>query len=215
MRTFLLPVPLLAVFFAACGGQTSADPSDGAVDAPADGASDSVSDSSSDTSPDTSPDTGPWGCPATQPFSGACAPVGLECGYGDDPRPGCRPVAKCTASGWSSGVGACPPPPTTTCPTTIADAEGKVCTVVGAFCAYGDRVCGCGNCFGGPCGGDAKWVCDPKNDDPSCPSKLPNLGTPCAKEGAKCVYGTCAAGNIAGRVCKGGFYRDEPMACPV
>jgi hypothetical protein len=124
-------------------------------------------------------------------------------------------VAKCTASGWVSGIGACPPPPTDKCPATLADAEGKACSVVGAFCAYGDRVCGCGNCFGGPCGGDAKWVCDPKNDDPSCPSKLPNLGVPCTKEGAKCVYGTCAAGNIAGRVCKGGFYRDEPMACPL
>jgi len=198
---------------AACGGQTSVDPgTDGAVD----GATDSATDTAVvDTGTDVAPDTSPGGCPATQPFSGPCSPVGLECGYGDDPRPGCRPVAKCTSSGWSSGVGACPPPPTTTCPTTLADAEGKACTVIGAYCTYGERTCGCGNCFGGPCGTDAKWVCDPKNDDPACPAKLPNLGVACTKAGSKCTYGSCAVGNIAGRECKGGVWVDVPMACPV
>jgi len=180
-----------------------------------------ISDAVLDTKPppieDVGPDTAPKkGCPSSPPLMGApCAPVGLVCGYGDDPRPNCRPQATCKATGWETPIGACPPPPTETCPPSLSEASGATCTTAGAFCKYGDVLCGCGNCFGGPCGGTAKWVCPDPPSNPDCPRTMPNLGIDCTKEGTSCMYGSCASGNPAGRTCKGGYWVDEPVACPL
>ena len=225
VRTTL--VSSFAVLLFACGGSV-ADPAepgtDGGTDtSPSDG---SLTDTTPgpDVGPDTTPtdggpgpDSGPTkGCPASPPSMGApCAPIGLVCGYGDDPRPSCRQQATCKATGWDTPVGACPPPPTEVCPPTEGDANGKACTTAGAFCTYGDVVCGCGNCFGGPCGGASKWVCPDPPADADCPRKMPNLGVACAKEGLKCTYGSCSSNNIAGRTCTGGVFVDEPQACPL
>ncbi|MEO7095500.1 MAG: hypothetical protein ABI175_19750, partial [Polyangiales bacterium] len=156
------------------------------------------------------------GCPTTYPSTGApCSPLGLVCGYGDDPRPHCRPQAICRSSGWETPVGACPPPPSEVCPPTLTVAKGAACTKPGSFCTYGDVLCGCGDCFGGPCGGAAKWVCPEPPSDPACPRTMPNLGIACAKPGTSCTYGSCSSGNPAGRTCKDGYWIDEPVACPL
>ena len=155
------------------------------------------------------------GCPATMPTSGPCAPPGLVCGYGDDPRPACRATATCAPSGWQPAVGGCPPPPTEACRATVDAARGADCTTVGAFCAYGDVTCGCGNCFGGPCGGTPRWACPDPPTDPRCPRAMPNLGLACTVEGTHCTYGACAANTNAGRVCTGGVWVDERIACPL
>ena len=158
----------------------------------------------------------PSGCPSSIPSDGApCVPLGLACGYGDDPRPRCRPTSTCKTTGWSTPIGACPPPPTETCPPTEDKAKGQTCTTVGAFCSYGDSRCGCSNCFAGPCGGTPKWACSDPPSDPSCPRAMPNLGVACAKAGLSCVYGSCASGDVAGRKCEGAVWIDVPQACPL
>lgn len=215
-------IPLLSsclLLLVACGGAV-ADPAEPGTD----GGSDTSSDGApGDTTPgaDTTPtdgggvDSGPTGCPTSPPTMGsACAPVGLVCGYGDDPRPTCRQQATCKPTGWDTPIGACPPPPTATCPPSAAEASGKVCSSEGAFCTYGDVVCGCGACFGGPCGTTARWTCADPPADPACPRSMPNLGIACAKEGTNCIYGSCSSGNIAARDCTGGRWVDSPVACP-
>lgn len=166
--------------------------------------------------PDSGTDTGPPACPATMPGEGGpCAPIGRVCGYGEDPRPSCRSSAKCTGTGWSIAITGCPPPPTAVCPSSADTARGTSCTEVGAFCSYpGSIECACGNCFGGPCGGSPRWVCDGPPGDSACPRHLPNLGLACPKDGLNCLYGSCGAGDIADRQCTGGVWVDTPVGCP-
>jgi hypothetical protein len=147
--------------------------------------------------------------------NGPCPRVGLDCAYGDDPRPQCRPHASCAATGWQIPLGLCPPPPTTTCPATAADAINKSCNTEGAYCTYPSGViCGCGGCLGGPCSTNKTWHCDAPPVTPGCPKALPNLGTSCISNGLECNYGSCSAGDVAGRKCEGTVWIDVPTACP-
>ncbi len=155
-------------------------------------------------------------CPTTMPTANtACPKVGLECAYGEDPRPQCRPHASCSNSGWQIPIGLCAPAPTLTCPTTAAAAANQACSAEGAYCTYpSGAVCGCGGCLGGPCSMNKTWHCDAPPTTAGCPKTLPNLGTGCLTNGLECDYGSCSAGDIAGRKCDGTVWVDVPMACP-
>jgi hypothetical protein len=155
-------------------------------------------------------------CPATLPTMNTdCPRVGLECAYGDDPRPQCRQHATCSGMGWQLPIGGCPPLPTTTCPATAADAANKSCNTEGAYCSYPSGVvCGCGGCLGGPCSTNKTWHCDAPPANAACPRTLPNLGTACTTPSLDCMYGSCSAGDIADRKCEGGVWIDQPTACP-
>lgn len=155
-------------------------------------------------------------CPALLPTANtACPRVGLECAYGDDPRPQCRQHATCSGTGWQLPIGVCPPMPTTTCPATAADAANKSCSAEGAYCSYpSGAICGCGGCLGGPCSTNKTWHCDAPPANAACPRALPNLGTACTTPSLDCMYGSCSAGNIADRKCEGGVWIDQPTACP-
>jgi hypothetical protein len=164
-------------------------------------------------------------CPLSQPAAmAACSPLGLVCGYGNDPRLQCRPTATCAAGGWTIldptvGNSQCSTLPSTTCPATIAVAQGQACTPMNAYCIYGDLSCQCTNCIPGPseqCVGAPVWQCETPNSNASCPPGEPNLGTPCSTEGLNCAY-TCdiKSGN-GGRLCSGGIWvSGMGQNCPI
>jgi hypothetical protein len=213
MRASTFALLAFAVPLAACGGNIDFTIADASTDGPADALPDGSDDTATDTAIDTAP---PDGCPASLPSSGAaCSKDGLVCGYGDDPRPQCRPTATCSNGSWSVGKGVCPPSPTATCPASAVAAAGQACSPDGAFCTYGNVICGCSACGAGPCGLDATWHCDAPPADPRCPRAVPNLGRACSNDGLSCTYGSCGAGDIAGRKCENGVWIDQPSACPV
>ena len=156
------------------------------------------------------------GCPAVQPQGQTmCSTEGLACEYGDDIRPGCRPRAECTGGLWSVFLVKCPPlsgPGQNGCPSTVATTgdcmpEGLTCDL-----GMGDS-CVCGSCTGGPCSITPHWGCASPPGG-GCPATLPLLGSVCMLAGQSCVYGTCGASTSAGRVCSGGLWADQPIACP-
>lgn len=156
-------------------------------------------------------------CPLSLPeFQSACATPDLQCEYDDGIVLACRTRAVCGADGWDILQPNCmsdPPPDPACLPTQPSGA----CTVESDpfLCVYGATACGCTNCLGGPCGGDAMWVCAPPPEAP-CPEIAPRIGRECENEGLFCTYGTCALGSITGgRQCAGGIWTEEGIACPL
>lgn len=198
----------IAFFLAACGGKTETT---GAPDSTPGG--DAGVDATSDTPT-------PTPCPATAPGDGsACGKNGLVCGYGDDPRWSCRTVATCNGATWSvtPPPSTCTPLPPTTCPATLADANGKDCTPKDAYCGYDGLACHCTNCVEYPdehCSGPLTWHCETPSTDPGCPAAMPNAGTACTSEGRQCTYG-CERDHA--RTCTGGVWTisSSPYGCPV
>jgi hypothetical protein len=158
-------------------------------------------------------------CPADPPQGGAaCADPSLDCEYGQDPRPACRMHATCAAGAWlvmeakcaglsGPGQDGCPTQPNVTgaCPK-----EGLLCDLGGG------ALCACGMCAGGPCSNMPHWSCASPPGAAGCPAVLPDLGASCSlAEGTQCVYGVCGSEASGGRVCQGGSWKDEPVACPL
>jgi len=168
---------------------------------------------------DSSVDAGPVSpCPVAQPTEGdACTDEGLACGYGDDPRVACQPVATCTSAHWTIDTPSCPTLPPVTCPATRDAASGADCTPDGAYCDYDGLACQCTNCTDGPavmCSGAPTWHCDAPNSDPECPAAIPRLGDACTGPTQMCIYG-CATG--MSRTCTDGVWvsSSSPGGCPV
>lgn len=157
-------------------------------------------------------------CPAAQPSGGAaCTRDGLVCGYGDDPRAACHPIATCAAGAWAITPSTCPALPPVLCPATREAAQGQMCSPTDAYCGYGGVACRCTNCVFYPlqqCQGPTTWHCDAPSADMQCPAGVPNLGLSCAVEGHQCSYG-CEA-NMA-RTCQGGVWvaSTSPGGCPI
>jgi hypothetical protein len=156
-------------------------------------------------------------CPATPPTDGeACAPAGLVCETEEGIIIVCRSRTTCTANGWLTTAPGCSidPAPDPACP---AAQPSGTCdkTVNKELCKYGDPFCGCSDCLGGgPCGGQAEWVCAAPPSAP-CPAIAPKLGAVCADDGLSCVYGTCYLGGTSGgRTCEGGIWTEDILPCP-
>jgi hypothetical protein len=154
-------------------------------------------------------------CPSSLPQGGPCAPEGRVCQYGEDPRgDNCRPSAVCTAGAWMLRLTGCPPTPKPdSCPASREAAVGKACSPMGAYCPYGDLHCLCATCAPNApvCQiGPSLWYCTAPSTVPGCPDAMPNLGTPCAREGVTCGY-DC---NSALRACQGGIWVGKPNSCP-
>jgi len=156
------------------------------------------------------------GCPSSPPPDGsACDPPGLFCEVDDGPVVQCRATATCTNDGWLNQAPGCTstPPPDPTCPGM--EPSGACDTSKDpSLCLYGDDVCGCSDCLGGPCGGNAAWVCASAPPAP-CPATAPKIGQLCSIEGTSCVYGSCALTVLAGRKCVQGSWVDDGVACPL
>lgn len=156
-------------------------------------------------------------CPVEPPTaSSPCAPSGLRCEYGTDPRPSCHVQAECMGGAWSVAFPRCPPPPAEMCPATRDAASGATCTAEGAYCSYSGLQCECTNCVRYPiarCDGPRTWHCDTPNTEPGCPTALPNLGVACNGDGVACSYG-CEAERR--RVCRGGSWQLDALGdmCP-
>lgn len=157
-------------------------------------------------------------CPTEIPAEGsACPSIDLVCEMDDGPIVECRTRVTCTASGWTVAAPNCipDPPPDPACPP--AEPMGN-CTVGTdpALCIYDtSTLCGCSDCLGGPCGGQAQWICSPAPEAP-CPATAPQLGEPCIDEMLSCVYGSCAVAQVlAGRLCQDGVWVDAPVPCPL
>jgi hypothetical protein len=156
------------------------------------------------------------GCPSEPPPDGAaCSPPGLFCEVEGGIIVECRATATCTTDGWLNQAPGCSstPPPDPKCPMMEPSGACDVATDP-SLCVYGDDVCGCSDCLGGPCGGQAEWVCVTPPRQP-CPATPPKIGNPCPDEGASCIYGSCSLTYLAGRVCQGGLWADDGVACPL
>jgi hypothetical protein len=157
-------------------------------------------------------------CEAAPPPDGnACEYSGLACEYDEGLVVACRVRSTCTPSGWSTVDPGCSSSPAQDPACPPATPSGNCNEAADpAICIYGDIVCGCTNCLGGPCGGQAQWVCGAVPASP-CPPVAPKLGEPCyVGAGTMCTYGDCAVGGTsAGRLCQNGFWLDEPINCPL
>lgn len=156
------------------------------------------------------------GCPTEPPPDGtACAQVGLVCETEEGVILVCRSRTTCTADGWQTIAPGCSSEPIVdpNCPAAVPSGN---CDVMAdpSLCLYPETFCGCSNCLGGPCGGDAQWVCAMPPAAP-CPELAPKLGAPCADEGQSCVYGACPLGGTSGgRTCLNGVWTEDIVACP-
>lgn len=157
------------------------------------------------------------GCPATTPADGqTCEPIDLVCEYDEGFVLECRPKTTCTSAGWETLSPNCSsdPPPDIDCPANqpTGDCDEGADP---SLCVYGNEVvCGCSNCLGGPCGGQAQWVCAPPPAAP-CPPVAPLLGAACSDEAVSCTYGSCFLSLIGGRTCTDGIWVDDDVACPL
>jgi len=140
-------------------------------------------------------------CPAspdgieTRSCSGEAA-----CSWGDDPRPGCRVRADCRDGTWHVLLPRCPPHAGNACPPQPA--AGSACPQPEEICTAGNEQCSCRPAA--PGSGAATWFCHRARSPESCPLPHPDLGTPCAAEGAECSYGDPADGTAAVRLCRDG-----------
>lgn len=168
---------------------------------------------------DASPPSGP--CPAQAPALGsACADEDLQCEYGQSEYPACDTVVQCSSGSWQSYPmgGVCPAPNPSSCPPTMAAANGSSCDPgpYGATsCFYPTGGCYCGS-LGGPIpiepdGGypPQTWFCD--DPGPGCPLPRPRIGSTCTDEGVSCQYLQC---NFA-QSCTGGVWVSQPEGCAV
>lgn len=163
---------------------------------------------------------GPHGpfCPASPPAAAAaCQPIGLECEYGTDPNAQCNQLFLCDPSGtWqemTSGGICLPPDAAAACPATYASVPtSKQCSPDQLQCDYPQGTCFCTTNHGGPTGTqNPTWGCVPT--PPGCPSTRPHLGDACSQPNLDCNYGACSGGIDV--VCKGGFWQEQRVPCPV
>ena len=141
--------------------------------------------------------------------------VGLVCEVDEGIVIVCRARAQCTVKGWQTQAPGCSSEPLVDpgCPAAQPSSNCDV-AVDPALCVYGTAFCGCTNCLGGPCGGQAEWVCAAPPAAP-CPEIAPKLGAACEAEGTACVYGACPLGGTSGgRTCLGGVWTEDIVACP-
>jgi hypothetical protein len=159
-------------------------------------------------------------CPAAEPSAGnvPCTgvPEGFRCTYGDSVRPECRHDWTCSGGTWLTTKSFCQDPP----PDACAPAEpqnGVDCTASnGATCTYGDDICTCSLCPGGPCMQNPTWVCSKPPTNPGCPPVVPNDGTACDAPAADCTYGMPCGGSGMHVTCKNGTWLwDLNMECPL
>lgn len=151
-------------------------------------------------------------CPMAQPNGGACsAPEGFRCSYGSSVRTDCRSAVVCKSGQWTGEMSACSQ--STGCPKPSTLPSGQCTGNDGAFCTYGDTVCGCGACLlSGPCmAPPLKWQCIGPPTGPGCPAVAPNDGTPCNHPGAQCSYGFVCSGAGAQVECKNGLWYWSPV----
>lgn len=136
------------------------------------------------------------------PQEGTCLQEGLECWYGDDPRPDCRTRSFCLDGEWKVQPSACPPlfPPGDECPEDPNNVPDGFCpggdlpeTV---NCDYGDGlVCGCTVAFGPEPA--AVWSCLHRAGHEDCPSVAPNVGQACSLPSeASCSYNYACHGFV-------------------
>ncbi len=157
-------------------------------------------------------------CPSSIPKDGA--PCGAletdECEYGDNVNIGCRIHAQCMKGKWVVGLTGCPPTPgpgQAGCPNDTS-VDGSTCASDGLLCDMGGGAsCLCAQCVG-PCSTEAGWHCAKPPTSP-CAKTAPNVGQPCTEEGLSCAYGVACSQTGATRVCKGGLWHDETLACPL
>jgi hypothetical protein len=139
---------------------------------------------------------------------------GLVCSYGDSVRVDCRDVWTCSAGIWDMGKTDCPMPPTGTCGSS-APADGTTCSTQGDLCTYGDTLCLCSECPGGPCmAPPPKWTCSGPPTTAGCPPIAPNEGSACSMDGLMCTYGFPCGGSGANAVCSGGSWAWQGVGCP-
>ncbi len=167
-----------------------------------------------------------------RPQTGAdCPGVGLLCEYRHandvEEFADCRAKALCTINGWEwQPEGYCYGwDPNATCPMVVPQ-HGSGCdrSVYTDMCAYGaGTFCTCTKCLSSAdCqSGQDLWGCVSAPDEP-CPVQAPLLGHACSEEGLACAYGACwlelssAEGSellTTTRVCEGGLWVDQPLAC--
>lgn len=137
-------------------------------------------------------------CPEAPPDNGtSCSDEEVQCQYGAEPRPECRPVATCKAGLWSVPsipASRCPEPTDVACPGTMDELEGERCTLGGVansgpFCQYEDVTCACDE---STCDAtDCAWFCPPPLEEMDCPRGQPNVGTSCDDPSITCKYTTC------------------------
>jgi hypothetical protein len=203
---FACSIIVLVLAFGGCAGKVTGDASDSGPG--------SDTGTGGDTTPGIdAPSTSP--CPTAMPSSsGSCAPNGLVCAYGTDPRPWCRSSAMCSGGHWALSGSTCPSVGGT-CPTS-APASGVSCAPNELYCPYPDGTqCTCVVCppFGPACPpGPTKWWCTSPPSDTRCPRFSPNLGTSCSPESLDCRYSGCALG--AHVRCTGAIWIDVPEPCP-
>jgi hypothetical protein len=146
------------------------------------------------------------GCPAMEPSVGvACAPEGVECTYGTDPRLACRDDAVCMGGKWSLDTPNCSAPPT--CP--ASPTAGAACDTLGEICAAGSTPCACYSCTIA-CTQPKTWHCPSLPS--GCPASSPNFGDPCTNPGLICDYGSCGGGWAA--QCVGSTWARYTPLCP-
>lgn len=157
-------------------------------------------------------------CPAIPPSGGgACPSVGLECEYGESLIASCRVRATCGAAGWMVQLAKCPathPAGQDGCPSSVS-ANGSACDpkLEGQVCDMGGSAsCLCSSCLGGPCSQSPRWGCAAAPAAP-CPALAPNAGQPCPSEGAACNYGVICSTTGARKLCKGGVWVNDLIAC--
>ena len=197
MRTFLLTLlPLLAIEAAACGGNVNVGGAAGTG-----GTNDSSGASGS---------SGDLACPTTEPSGQACDVASVRCTYGDSVRPDCRDDWTCLNGVWTTTKSVCAM--FTTCP-AAQPAETSDCSDESEVCAYGNTLCECNACTGGPCMQTPKWQCSSPPSSP-CPAAVPNDGSACPQEGLQCNYGHPCGISGASVMCKDGAWLWVAIPCP-
>jgi hypothetical protein len=167
-------------------------------------------------------------CPSTIPAGAStCAVPALECEYGNDSRPWCRDLARCTLTStaskeslwnvgkqngvYTNGGGCNTPAPA--CPvaqpaTDDTCTEPSYCTFAATSCVCYDRNAGCGACDNT----NFRWTCSPLPAAP-CPATPPSLGSACATDGASCQYGKCGALAATTVACASGAWKRSNAPC--
>ncbi|CAN5128601.1 hypothetical protein BH09MYX1_BH09MYX1_50800 [soil metagenome] len=210
-----LPLGMLVLAAAACGGSTVTVPETDAGDA---AAQDSAVNDSGKKSP----------CPAEPPTAGATCGGGggllpaFECEYGSSPNRTCNLIATCDDSGtWSvsSPAPGCGTKNPVKCPSTYASVpQGQSCSE--AFptdCTYPEGVCSC-RPDSGPvpldAAASATWRCDLPSDG-TCPKPRPKLGSTCATPNQLCDYGACDLPGGTAMKCESGYWKLTDVPCPL
>jgi hypothetical protein len=148
----------------------------------------------------------PAKCPAQLPLEmSPCTVRGLECWYGEDPRPACRTHAACSSQlppTWVVTTAECAPLSAVDCPASIADATGA-CSVPDTICTYPDAA----QCACVASGNSHSWTCSPP-PQPGCPTIGPTEYALCGTRqmGLQCTYGLCEVSTFVDVICTGNIW---------